>query len=175
MADYEIVLMCDECAGAHSMGSFLVTLNDGPADAASIGNYYAGKELPKELADLLQGTVLCEGKQKKLVIRDLQKQAFLVAVARKKITGQHFKGERVFMDNRDFEDCTFDKACTMVITGAGGFTMTRCDIYGTWCFTGPAAQVFSFLEGIRQAAPNVFEKMIASMRAGVPRVDPPVG
>jgi hypothetical protein len=45
MAKYSVYFFCDECAQVHPLGIAL-ELDDGPPDKASIGDTYAGRELP---------------------------------------------------------------------------------------------------------------------------------
>ncbi len=53
MARYSIHFFCDECSQVHPIGITL-TLDDGPPAKESIGNTYAGKELPPQVATLIE-------------------------------------------------------------------------------------------------------------------------
>jgi hypothetical protein len=57
MARYEIFLHCD-CGDVHPMGTS-VELNDGPVDKQSAGDTYKGKEIPSELLELNNNSVIC--------------------------------------------------------------------------------------------------------------------
>ena len=55
---YGIVVSCNKCGGAHDMGvSFAMV--DGPVDKQSIGDFYRGKTVPKNLAELSGHSVTC--------------------------------------------------------------------------------------------------------------------
>jgi hypothetical protein len=45
MAKYSVYFFCDECAKVHPLG-IAIELDDGAPDKASIGDTYAGRELP---------------------------------------------------------------------------------------------------------------------------------
>ncbi len=78
MAMYEIHVFCNECGQTHSM-EMAITLNDGPADRASIGNTYAGKELPFEILELSENETLCP-KTGNFFTQQDNNQVFLVPV-----------------------------------------------------------------------------------------------
>ena len=61
---YSIVVVCNKCAGEHDMG-ISITIEKGPIDKQSIGDFYAGKSLPKSLANLTNASISCPktGKQ----------------------------------------------------------------------------------------------------------------
>lgn len=56
-----------------------VELNDGPAEKASIGDTYAGKELPTDVANLIGNMTNCPNTGK-LTSQADNNQVFLVAV-----------------------------------------------------------------------------------------------
>jgi hypothetical protein len=56
-----------------------IPLNDGPAKKESIGNTYAGKELPPEVATLSNNTVTCPNTRKQTSQKD-NNQVFLVPI-----------------------------------------------------------------------------------------------
>jgi hypothetical protein len=78
MAMYEVQMFCSECGQTHPMG-ISVELDDGPANRASIGDTYAGKELPPEILDLQSLITRCPNTGKKFTQQD-NNQVFLVAV-----------------------------------------------------------------------------------------------
>ncbi len=58
MAQYSVHFFCDECGEVHPLG-VSISLDDGPADKASIGNTYAGKELPTSVATMIGNKTTC--------------------------------------------------------------------------------------------------------------------
>lgn len=56
-----------------------ISLNDGPAKKESIGNTYAGKELPAQVGTLSNNTVTCPV-TKKLTSQEDNNQVFLVPI-----------------------------------------------------------------------------------------------
>jgi hypothetical protein len=50
MSKYSVYVFCDECGETHPMG-ISIDLRDGPAEKASIGDAYKGKELPQNVAN----------------------------------------------------------------------------------------------------------------------------
>jgi hypothetical protein len=79
MANYEIQVFCNECSGVHRMG-IRIALDEGPDDRASIGDMYAGKELPSRVAALINNRVSCPATGKMTLQKD-NNQVFLVRVA----------------------------------------------------------------------------------------------
>lgn len=77
MAQYSVYVFCDECSQVHPMG-IGISLNDGPADKASVGDTYAGKPLPPAVAMLTSNSTRCPNTGKEFVQRD-NNQVFLVA------------------------------------------------------------------------------------------------
>ena len=58
MALYSVFFFCDECSQVHPLG-ITVKLDDGPPDRASIGDTYAGRELPPQVASLKGNMTPC--------------------------------------------------------------------------------------------------------------------
>jgi hypothetical protein len=78
MARYSVHFFCDECSQVHPIGITL-TLNDGPPAKESIGNTYAGKELPPQVAQLIDNKTTCP-KTGKLTSQRDNNQVFLVPI-----------------------------------------------------------------------------------------------
>jgi len=78
MAKYSIHVFCNECSEVHPMG-ITVNLDDGPADRKSVGDTYAGKPLPPEVARLSDNLVTCPKTGKGFTQKD-NHQVFLVPV-----------------------------------------------------------------------------------------------
>ena len=78
MAKYSVYVFCDDCGDVHPMG-ISIELKDGPADKASIGDTYAGKELPSKIAQLLNNTTHCPKSGKPILQRN-NDQVFLVPI-----------------------------------------------------------------------------------------------
>lgn len=55
---YGVFVYCNKCAGVHEMG-ISVTMEDGPVAKQSIGDFYDGKSLPKNLANLTNTSITC--------------------------------------------------------------------------------------------------------------------
>lgn len=79
MAKYAVHFFCDECSQTHPLGISL-DLDDGPPDKASIGDTYAGKELPTKVARLTNNETNCPVTGKRTSQAD-NDQVFLVPVA----------------------------------------------------------------------------------------------
>jgi hypothetical protein len=58
MAKYAVQFSCFECGGVHPFG-ISIELKDGPASRASIGDAYAGKELPSQIIALKRNLADC--------------------------------------------------------------------------------------------------------------------
>ena len=58
MAKYSVHFFCNECSQVHPLG-INISLNDGPADKASINDTYAGRDLPPEIAMLIGNRTIC--------------------------------------------------------------------------------------------------------------------
>ena len=78
MAQYSVHFFCDECSEVHPLG-MNVELNDGPVEKESIGNLYAGKELPTQIATLIGNKPICPNTGK-ITSQEDNNQVFLVAV-----------------------------------------------------------------------------------------------
>ena len=76
MAKYGIHVFCDECGKTHPMG-ISIELNDGPAEKASIGDTYSGRDLPPQVAKLVNNRIQCPETGELLVQKD-NDQVFLV-------------------------------------------------------------------------------------------------
>jgi hypothetical protein len=79
MAIYSIHFFCNECSEVHPVGISL-SLDDGPAERASIGDTYAGKALPPQIALLSNNTLTCP-KTQRLTLQNNNNQVFLVPIA----------------------------------------------------------------------------------------------
>lgn len=78
MQDYDVYVFCNECGDVHPMG-LRIKLEDGPADKQSIGDTYSGKDLPREIANLMNNRTQCP-KTGKMFIQKDNHQVFLVPV-----------------------------------------------------------------------------------------------
>jgi hypothetical protein len=79
MATYSVHFFCDECSEVHPLG-ISISLDDGPADKASIGDTYAGKELPPQIALLIDNKTTCPNTRRLTSQKD-NNQVFLVPIA----------------------------------------------------------------------------------------------
>jgi hypothetical protein len=77
-AQYNILASCHKCAGVHETG-ISVTIEDGPVDKQSIGDFYNGKSLPKTLAALSNEGFSCPLTGRQFIQKDT-KQIFLVPI-----------------------------------------------------------------------------------------------
>ncbi len=55
---YAVVVSCNKCGGTHETGISII-LTDGPVVRQSIGAFYRGKSLPKNLGELANNSVTC--------------------------------------------------------------------------------------------------------------------
>ena len=78
MAMYSVYAFCDECGKVHPTG-IAIGLDDGPPAKESIGNTYAGKELPESIATLTDNKFMCP-EEHKLTFQKDNNQVFLVPV-----------------------------------------------------------------------------------------------
>jgi len=78
MAKYAVQVSCPECSGQHDTGIKL-SLQDGPADEQSIGDYYNGKELPRDVAALSNNTYTCP-RTRRTFVQDSNSDVFLVLI-----------------------------------------------------------------------------------------------
>jgi hypothetical protein len=79
MALNNVYVFCNDCADVHPMG-ISIQLDDGPPRKESIGNLYAGRPLPPEIATLSQNRVQCPNTGRPFVQKD-NHQVFLVPVS----------------------------------------------------------------------------------------------
>jgi len=78
MAQYSVYVFCDECGETHPIG-INVDLNDGPAEKASIGDTYKGRDLPETVATLKNNKMNCPKTGNMILQRD-NNQVFLVPI-----------------------------------------------------------------------------------------------
>jgi hypothetical protein len=76
MADYDIEFFCEECNKNHPAG-IKISIRGGLAQKRSIGAFYAAKQLPPKVADIMDSMVLCPKTGKMFAQKDLN-QIFLV-------------------------------------------------------------------------------------------------
>jgi hypothetical protein len=79
MAQYDVYVFCNSCGDVHRMG-IRIAMNDGPARKESIGDLYAGKELPENIGRLMNNQTTCPKTGKAFVQKD-NKQVFLVPIS----------------------------------------------------------------------------------------------
>src|SRR6266404_5880749 len=77
MARYAIYVFCDYCDDPHQFAE--TSLNDGPAQKESIGNFYAGKALPPEVATFINNSIQCFNTGRMVTQKD-NNQIFLVPI-----------------------------------------------------------------------------------------------
>ena len=78
MATYEVHLLCDECSETHLFPT-TISLDDGPADKASIGDTYRDKNLPPELTEMMSNPIYCPTTARRTFQADTD-QVFLVPI-----------------------------------------------------------------------------------------------
>jgi hypothetical protein len=78
MANYDIYFFCEECNQLHPMG-IKIPIKGGPPIKRSVGAFYAGKQVPPEIAELIDSHVLCPKTGKMYTQKDLH-QIFLVPI-----------------------------------------------------------------------------------------------
>jgi len=78
MAKYEVQYCCDECGDTHAF-PITVSLDDGPADTATIDETYRGKRLPPEVAAMMANRIECTNTGR-WTQQDDDTQVFLVPV-----------------------------------------------------------------------------------------------
>jgi hypothetical protein len=78
MADYDIYFYCAECKQTHPTG-IKISIKGGPPINRSVGAFYAGKQVPPKIADLIDSHVLCPKTGKMFTQRDIY-QIFLVPI-----------------------------------------------------------------------------------------------
>lgn len=77
-AKYQVVAFCDHCTGSHPF-PITISLNDGPTDKTSIGNYYTGRDLPENIVKLTGNQIMCPATGKQLIQKN-NDQIYLVAI-----------------------------------------------------------------------------------------------
>ena len=78
MTKYKLHFFCDECSEVHP-GMITFNMDDGPVAKESIGNLYAGKELPVSIATIRNSHYRCPN-TKKITIQEDNNPVFLVPV-----------------------------------------------------------------------------------------------
>lgn len=78
MAEYDLTFYCDECKQTHPAG-IKIPIKGGPPVKRSVGAFYAGKQVPPKIADLIDSRALCPKTGKMFTQKDLN-QIFLVPV-----------------------------------------------------------------------------------------------
>jgi hypothetical protein len=79
MGRYSVHVFCNECSEVHPMG-VVVELLDGPPEKASIGDTYAGKELPMWAVTLVNNRFMCPNKHR-FTVQAGNDQVFLVPIS----------------------------------------------------------------------------------------------
>ena len=75
MADYDIYFYREECKQTHPLGGKL-SITDEPPKKISVGAFYAGKQLPPEIANHIDSQILCP-KRGKMYTQKYLNQIFL--------------------------------------------------------------------------------------------------
>ncbi len=78
MATYEVHLCCDECSEMHPFPT-KISLDDGPAEKAAIGDTYRDKDLPADVTELLSNPIYCPTTARRTFQAD-NDQVFLVPI-----------------------------------------------------------------------------------------------
>ena len=78
MADYDIELYCEKCHRTHPLG-VKIAIQGGPPAKRSVGAFYAGKQLPPQMADLIDSHTICPKTGDMFTQKDIH-QIFLVQV-----------------------------------------------------------------------------------------------
>ncbi len=78
MAKYSVHFFCDECGQVHRFPK-TVKLDDGPADKATIGDVYSGREIPENVATLICNKAQCPNTEV-LTLQADNNQVFLVPI-----------------------------------------------------------------------------------------------
>jgi hypothetical protein len=76
MADYDIYFYCEECKQTHPLGVKISITDEHPPEKLSVGAFYAGKQLPPEIANHVDSQILCPKRGKMYTQKDLN-QIFL--------------------------------------------------------------------------------------------------
>lgn len=75
-ATYDVYVFCDDCSDIHRMG-MKVSLADGPTEKRSVRDFYKGREVPPELLQVQNMSVICP-KTRRLFYQEDDNQVFLV-------------------------------------------------------------------------------------------------
>jgi hypothetical protein len=163
MADYGVNAFCDICGDVHWTGE-LVTLADGPSDPRSIGDAYAGRDVPQELEPFLRKTMLCSKEGRAFVQRNI-KQIMLVPIDRT-VRGMTYGADaRIVLDYGSFDDCVFNST-ELVYLGGQPPNMTRCTFNNVkWQFEGGAGGTLYFMHcliqgGLRPVVEGLFQGIL---------------
>jgi hypothetical protein len=79
MAKYDVYVFCNECSDVHPLG-IRIDLEDGPTKKESIGDLFAGKELPADIVTLINNKTVCPNTNKLFTQTD-NKQVFIVPIS----------------------------------------------------------------------------------------------
>jgi hypothetical protein len=79
MAQYSVYIFCDECSQPHP-GMILINLDDPNLDKETIGDIYAGRDLPPDIVTMQNNYYRCPNTGRMFTQKD-NSQAFLVAVS----------------------------------------------------------------------------------------------
>ena len=75
---FSVFASCHKCAGVHETG-ISITMEHGPVDKQSIGDFYNGKSFPKSLASLSSTILTCHLTGRQFIQKDTR-QIFLVPI-----------------------------------------------------------------------------------------------
>jgi hypothetical protein len=75
---FSVFASCHRCARVHETG-ISITMEDGPVDKQSIGDFYRGKSFPESLASLSNTVLTCHLTGRQFIQKDT-KQIFLVPI-----------------------------------------------------------------------------------------------
>ncbi len=78
MATYEVHLFCDECGETHPFPT-AISLDDGPADKASIGDTYRDRDIPPDITEMLSNPIYCPTTARRTFQAD-NDQVFLIPI-----------------------------------------------------------------------------------------------
>ena len=78
MATYSVHIFCDACGNVHPMG-VAVELQDGPAERSSLGDAYAGSDLPPQVMMMIGNWTRCPETGRMIQQKD-NDRVFLVPV-----------------------------------------------------------------------------------------------
>ena len=78
MVHYDFYFYCEECGQTHPLG-VKIPIKDGPPTQRSVGAFFAGKQPPPKIANLIDSQVLCPKTGELYTQKDLN-QIFLVPI-----------------------------------------------------------------------------------------------